>query len=318
MKPMVSIIIPCYNAERWVAAAIQSCLDQTYSPIEIIVIDDGSTDKSLEVIKSFGNKIRWETGPNRGGNVARNTGFDLSRGEYIKFLDADDVLGCDTIEIQVKGGLDQPGKIVFGPWKILNVIGEAQTVLDSHLQMNPSEDLLYQWLTDRYCIPHSILWPRDALVKIGPWDETLTANQDGDIFLRAILAGIEFTYVLGGCVLYRTVTDGSKTSVSGQRSLKSLQSRIRVLDKLRAALNERPELAKYARPLGESYCYLARVYYRIEDRELNDCFAQGLALTGGQIPGGFWHRMGVRLLGIRGKQRLSNSCRHLARWLVKH
>jgi glycosyltransferase involved in cell wall biosynthesis len=67
MQPLVSIIIPCYNAERWVVEAIQSCLAQTYQPIEIIVIDDGSTDRSLEVIKSFGNKIRWETSPTRVG-----------------------------------------------------------------------------------------------------------------------------------------------------------------------------------------------------------------------------------------------------------
>lgn len=89
---MVSVIIPCYNAERWVAEAIQSCLDQTYSPIEVIVIDDGATDRSLEVIKSFGQRIRWETGPNRGGNCARNRGLALSKGQYVQFLDADDYL----------------------------------------------------------------------------------------------------------------------------------------------------------------------------------------------------------------------------------
>jgi glycosyltransferase involved in cell wall biosynthesis len=65
-----------YNAERWIAEAIQSCLDQTYRPIEIIVIDDGSTDGSLEIIQSFGDAVRWETGPNWGGNAARNCRFD--------------------------------------------------------------------------------------------------------------------------------------------------------------------------------------------------------------------------------------------------
>lgn len=97
MNSLVSIIIPCYNAERWVAEAIQSCLDQTYSPIEIIVIDDGSTDKSLEVIKSFGHKIRWETGPNQGGNVARNRGLELAKAEWLQYLDADDYLLPDKI-----------------------------------------------------------------------------------------------------------------------------------------------------------------------------------------------------------------------------
>ncbi|HEX4350906.1 MAG TPA: glycosyltransferase, partial [Verrucomicrobiae bacterium] len=80
MSPLVSIIIPCYNAERWVKQSIQSALDQNYSPVEIIVIDDGSTDQSLEVIKSFGDKITWETGPNLGANHARNRGLDLAKG----------------------------------------------------------------------------------------------------------------------------------------------------------------------------------------------------------------------------------------------
>jgi len=81
MPPLVSIIIPCYNAENWVRQSIQSALDQTWSPVEVIVIDDGSTDKSLEVIKSFGSKIIWETGPNRGANHARNRGLELAKGE---------------------------------------------------------------------------------------------------------------------------------------------------------------------------------------------------------------------------------------------
>ena len=66
---LVSILIPCYNAERWVGEAVQSALDQTYPKKEIIVVDDGSTDRSLDVIKSFGPRIRWETGPNRGANA---------------------------------------------------------------------------------------------------------------------------------------------------------------------------------------------------------------------------------------------------------
>ncbi len=74
--PLVSIVIPCFNAEGTVGEAIQSALDQDYPNREVIVIDDGSTDKSVDVIRTFGDSIRWETGPNRGGNVARNRGLD--------------------------------------------------------------------------------------------------------------------------------------------------------------------------------------------------------------------------------------------------
>src|SRR3954451_21632885 len=89
---LVSIIIPCYNAERWLNESIDSCLRQTYRPLEIVVVDDGSTDKSLQILMSYGSRIKYVTGPNRGGNHARNTGFALTKGEYVQFLDADDYI----------------------------------------------------------------------------------------------------------------------------------------------------------------------------------------------------------------------------------
>src|ERR1700730_16393596 len=98
---LVSILIPCYNAERWVAQAIRSALAQTWPDKEVVVVDDGSTDGSLEVIQSFGDVIRYETRPNRGGNVARNRLLELAPGEWIQYLDADDYLLPDKIERQL-------------------------------------------------------------------------------------------------------------------------------------------------------------------------------------------------------------------------
>src|SRR5438105_8509460 len=89
---MISILIPCFNAEKWVGQAIESSLAQTWPDKEVIVIDDGSTDSSLEVIKGFGDKIKLETGPNRGGNAARNGLLKLSQGDWIQYLEADDYL----------------------------------------------------------------------------------------------------------------------------------------------------------------------------------------------------------------------------------
>lgn len=92
MSKLVSIIIPCFNASRWIAETIESCLQQTYSNIEIIVIDDGSTDNSLLIIKNYENQITYQSIPHNGGNYARNLGLKLSSGEYIQFLDADDYI----------------------------------------------------------------------------------------------------------------------------------------------------------------------------------------------------------------------------------
>lgn len=92
--PLVSILIPCFNAERHVAAAIDSAFAQTHPEVEVIVVDDGSTDASRSVIQRYADRpgFRYETGPNRGGNATRNRLLQLARGEYVQFLDADDVL----------------------------------------------------------------------------------------------------------------------------------------------------------------------------------------------------------------------------------
>ena len=98
MKPFVSILIPCFNAERWIGIAIESALAQTWRMREIIVIDDGSTDGSREIIRSFGDRIRFEARPNRGGNATRNQLLALSRGDWLQYLDADDYLLPEKIE----------------------------------------------------------------------------------------------------------------------------------------------------------------------------------------------------------------------------
>jgi glycosyltransferase involved in cell wall biosynthesis len=113
---LVSILIPCFNAECRVAEAIESALGQTWPEKEIIVVDDGSQDRSLEVIKSFGKRIRWETGPNRGGNMARNRLLELARGEWLQYLDSDDYLLPLKIQRQVEFLRDQPKcDVVYSP-----------------------------------------------------------------------------------------------------------------------------------------------------------------------------------------------------------
>jgi glycosyltransferase involved in cell wall biosynthesis len=103
-------------AKRWIGQAIESALGQTYVSTEIIVVDDGSTDGSLEVLRRFGQHIRWETGPNRGANAARNRLLSLARGSWLQYLDADDYLLPDKIEPQMALVADNPGvDVIYSP-----------------------------------------------------------------------------------------------------------------------------------------------------------------------------------------------------------
>ena len=98
---IVSIIIPTYNYGIYLPTAIQSCLNQTYKPIEIIIVDDGSTDNTKDVVKEFNDSIIYFYQNNSGVSAARNKGLELAKGDYLAFLDSDDYLTHDSIEIKL-------------------------------------------------------------------------------------------------------------------------------------------------------------------------------------------------------------------------
>jgi glycosyltransferase involved in cell wall biosynthesis len=97
----ISVVIPCYNKKLYIAEAIQSALDQTLKPLEVIVIDDGSTDESAAIAESFGNRVQVLRQKNQGESVARNRGIDLAKGEWVALLDADDVWLPNKLEKQM-------------------------------------------------------------------------------------------------------------------------------------------------------------------------------------------------------------------------
>lgn len=219
MSPLVSIIIPCYNNQSFIQEAIASAINQTYNNVEIIVIDDGSTDDSLEIIKGFGDKIYWETGKNTGAPLARNRGIELAQGEYIKFLDADDILLPDCIEKQIAQATQLP------PERKAIIYGDAIWV-DQHNQVIPSYPLRSRQ-PDEDTIAHILanspltscpLHKREYLLEIGGFDPTLPRGQEYDLHLRLVLAGVEFVHYAGSVYKYREYVDNSRISQRGYSS----------------------------------------------------------------------------------------------------
>ncbi|MEA5583324.1 glycosyltransferase [Nodularia harveyana UHCC-0300] len=219
MSYSVSIIIPCYNNQSFIENAIASAINQTYNHIEIIVIDDGSTDGSLDIIKAFGDQIRWETGKNCGAPLARNRGIELAKGEYIKFLDADDVLLPDCLETQVS----QASKL--SPERKAIVYGDAIWV-DQHTQPIPSYPLRPRQ-PDEDNIAHILanspltscpLHKREYLLEIGGFDPSLPRGQEYDLHLRLVLAGVEFLHYPGSLYKYREYVDNARISQRGYSS----------------------------------------------------------------------------------------------------
>ena len=193
--PLVSIIIPCYNNSKYISAAIDSALNQSYPNKEVIVIDDGSTDASVDVIKKYSNKIKWETGSNRGACAARNRGIELAQGDYIKFLDGDDVLVNQSLNYQIQILSKSKGSNIVICGCHLNV-DEYLNFLSNSTDLsilNRDEDQLISILIKSPILAAS-LYNIEHLKAIDGFDEKLMRFQDVDLNIRLCLNGIKFCY----------------------------------------------------------------------------------------------------------------------------
>lgn len=187
--PSVSILIPLYNAEAYIADTIERCLNQSYKDIEIIIVDDHSTDNSLSVAQQFEcNNIHIFENPKKGGNSARNYAFQMSKGEYVKFLDADDYFSSEMLKKQVerlmKDGTDN--SVVFSPVRMLYEDGHWLNPPRSiDFDHEPAIELLLDiWRGKGWHCPHCHLMHRNLVEKAGLWDENVIKNQDGEFFAR--------------------------------------------------------------------------------------------------------------------------------------
>lgn len=232
----VSIIIPCYNKQPYVAAAIQSALAQTF-PCEVIVVDDGSTDGSLEVIRLFDRQIKWVTGVNAGGSAARNTGLRIATGKFIQFLDADDILPPNKVADQLNELKDLPSSTIsFCPWSYFNddnqiAAPSARRYWKTYL--HGSDLLVDMWLYGGFFPPHAWLVSRQLIDKVGDWDVSLSGDDDGEFFGRVLIAAAQVRFCKSTHVLYRNPPDGS---VSRDKSLKSARSFWRAFESVSSSL----------------------------------------------------------------------------------
>ncbi len=200
---LVSVIIPCFNAEQWIADAIESCLTQTYPAIEVIVIDDGSTDQSLKIIEHYANKITWKTIDHKGGSHARNFGMTLANGEYIQFLDADDYILPEKIERQVQCLEQTRADIVYGDWRYQRHLSDGGFFLDKIMVSGKQENILEALLRDWWVAVAGLLYTKNSIEKSNGWDEALEAAQDRDFLLSAVINGATVVYQPGCYAIYR-------------------------------------------------------------------------------------------------------------------
>ncbi len=238
-SPLVSILIPCYNAAPWLAATLDSALAQTWTNKEIILVDDGSTDGSLEFARTYERQgVRVVTQANAGASAARNHALRLARGEFIQFLDADDLLSPGKTAAQLALLIKRPvGTVATCAWgRFTGDSADARFVDEAVFRDFAAMDFLVL-AGESGAMMHPAAWfvPRVVAEKAGAWDESLSLNDDGEYFARVALAseGIAFCTDPTARSFYRS---GLAGSLSRQRSRRARQSQFRSLELITAHL----------------------------------------------------------------------------------
>lgn len=208
MKPLVSIIIPAYNAESYLPYTLQSAIAQTWPHKEIIVINDGSTDRTAEVAKRLATKeVRVVSTANQGLSAAVNHGLSLCQGDYVQELDADDILAPDKIQRQLEAlrPSDSKRTLLSSPWAHFYYRTRIARFIPNSLwqDLSPAEWLLRKMGENLHMQNATWLVSRELMEAAGPWDANLRYDQDGEYFCRVLLASDGTRFVRDARIFYR-------------------------------------------------------------------------------------------------------------------
>lgn len=262
--PRVSVLIPCYNAEKYIGETLESVFRQTWPEIEIIVVDDGSTDRSADIIRFLARpNLRLIQQENRGQTAALNVCCSHATGDFVQYLDADDLIDPDKITLQVQRLQESPACVASAEWgRFYRTAREAKFDKEAVWQdLDPIDWLAMSEL--RMIFPALWLIPMQIIHAIGPWREDLTLNNDAEYFTRALLASAGVRFCAGARCRYRSGIEGS---LSGTRSSKALRSRFRVLELCESYLRTAEDSERIKRCLAlnwQQFAHFAYPYDRI-------------------------------------------------------
>lgn len=225
VSPLVSVLIPSFNAEGWIEETLRSVLNQTWSNIEIIVVDDGSTDRTVSIAQTYARQgVRLFTQENCGAAAARNRAFQISKGEYIQFLDADDLISPDKIQSQMQLLMVEGSSVATCRWG--RFTNEPQLIIIRPMlnwkDLAPIDWLVATWAEGAGMLfPALWLIPRNVVERAGFWREDLSLNDDGEFFTRIVLASDRVLFAANGLAYYRSGNAGTLSSKKSRRAWQS-------------------------------------------------------------------------------------------------
>ncbi|HTU00513.1 MAG TPA: glycosyltransferase [Candidatus Sulfotelmatobacter sp.] len=216
--PLVSILVPAFNAGEWIAEAIDSAVGQTWPRKEVIVVDDGSRDDTLAIARRHASsEVKVVTQENRGAAAARNRAYSLCQGDYVQWLDADDLLGPDKVERQMEalrqgGG---PRTLLSSEWGMFLYRPQHAEFVATALwcDLSPVEWLVRKMGQNLHMQTATWLVSRQLTEAAGPWNSQLLVDDDGEYFCRVLLASEGTRFVPGARVFYRMAGFGSLSHI---------------------------------------------------------------------------------------------------------
>ncbi len=255
MKPLVSILIPAYNAEEWLSDTLRSAIAQTWERKEIIIVDDGSKDRTLSVARQFESDwVKVYTQRNQGAAAARNKALSLSQGDYIQWLDADDLIAPDKIVKQMEALGDSKNKLTLlsGGWGRFMYRYDRAKFVPTALwcDLSPVEWLIRKMGRNIYMQTASWLVSRELTEAAGPWDTRLLGDDDGEYFCRVLLASDGVRFVPESKVYYRASGSASLSYIGTSDRKRdaqwtSMQLHIRYLRSLEDSERSRAACVKF-------------------------------------------------------------------------
>ena len=253
----VTVGIPCYNAARWIAQAIQSALDQRDVDVEVVVVDDGSSDDSLAIAQEIDERVKVICGGHEGANHARNLVLQNATGDWVQYLDADDYLDPAKVITQLRESDEaRDADVLYSPVWVETWKADSSSRVAS--ESSPDADIFTQWI--RWHIPQTggCLWRREALMRAGGWKEGQPCCQEHELYLRALMAGLRFRFTPTPGAVYRI---WSEETLCRKDPLLVIRVRTGLFDTLLAHLSEKSLLTDiHRRELGRACFEMARTF----------------------------------------------------------
>ncbi|MFZ5783669.1 MAG: glycosyltransferase family 2 protein [Pseudomonadota bacterium] len=290
-QPLVSVVIPCFNAERWIGAAIESVRAQTWPSVELVIVNDGSTDNSLDEIHRVKTARTIVVDQrNRGQTAALNAGLSRCSGRFIQYMDADDALAPAKIERQMNRLREAGQAVATARWEVLPTAATVPAgdppACDAATDAAAPQD----WLVDNWrdgggmMFPAMWLAPRSVVDRAGPWSEDLTLGNDTEYFTRLVLAADAIIQCPDAVCYYRkghTSMSGLKTDAAWRSAFRSIErSTGRLLQVENSDRTRRATSFVWQRFANACYPY-ARTLGIEAERRAKDLHGDRLRLSGG-------------------------------------